>query len=248
IHRMSPLSMPSMRVLCSAGAAMDRTMMAQISEMFPNAAFFDNYGMTEATPRISYIRSDDPRFAEPTCGRAIDGLEVRVVEPTTHRPLPDGEQGLVAIRGPNVFDGYLNDPENTAAAFTDDGFLLSGDSGWLDGGYIYLAGRADEIFNVGGEKVAPLEIERALAEHPAIAASAVSKTEDANRGTQAVAYLELLDDVRREELVDFLRDWLPPAKIPAYFYQVSSWPLTPNGKLQRSRLAPDGDNVVGEVK
>ncbi|MEO1036279.1 MAG: class I adenylate-forming enzyme family protein [Pseudomonadota bacterium] len=247
IHRLSSLSMPSMRVLCSAGAAMDRTMMAEIGEMFPNAAFFDNYGMTEATPRISYIRSDDPKFREPTCGRAIAGLEVRVMDPDTHEALPDGQQGLVAVRGPNVFAGYLNDPRSTRAAFTADGFLLSGDSGCIRDGYIYLAGRADEIFNVGGEKVAPLEIERAFAEHPAVVASAVSKIEDANRGTQAVAYVELSDEVRREELIQFLRDWLPPAKIPTFYYQVSSWPLTPNGKLQRSRLAPDGDNVVSEI-
>ena len=248
IHRMSPLSMPSMRVLCSAGAAMDKTMMAEISEIFPNGRFFDNYGMTEATPRISYIRSDDPRFSEATCGRAIDGMEVRVVDPDSYAVLEEGEQGLVAIRGPNVFNGYLNDPASTAKAFIRDGFLLSGDFGYMRDGYIYIAGRTDEIFNVGGEKVAPLEVERALAEHPTIVASAVSRIEDSARGTLAVAYLELSDDISRAQLVAFLRSWLPPAKIPAYFYRVASWPLTPNGKLQRSRLAPDGEHTLGELR
>src|SRR5690606_17671739 len=71
LHRLTPLSMPSVRVLCSAGAAMDRQLLPTVKEIFPNARFFDNYGMTEATPRISYIRDDDPRFAEPTCGTPI---------------------------------------------------------------------------------------------------------------------------------------------------------------------------------
>ena len=248
IHRMAPQSMPAIRILCSAGAAMDRTMMPEIREMFPNARFYDNYGMTEATPRISYIADDDPLFAQPTCGRAIDGLEVCVVDEETRQSLADGEHGIVAIRGPNVFSGYLNDPESTRRAFTQDGFLLSGDYGYIHDGYIYINGRADDVFNVGGEKVAPLEIERALAEHPAIITSAVSKVEDEKRGTLCVAYLQTNGSLRRKEIVEFLRQRLAPAKIPQRYLRVSDWPMTGNGKLQRSRLSPqDSEFVIGEL-
>lgn len=249
IHRMAPLSMPGVRVLCSAGAAMDRTLMPEIREMFPQARFFDNYGMTEATPRISYVRDDDPRFAEPTCGRAIDGLEVRVLDERSHAPVEDGEQGIVAIRGPNVFGGYLNDPQSSRKAFTGDGFLLSGDYGCIRDGYIYITGRSDDVFNVGGEKIAPLEIERALSEHPSIISSAIGRIEDEIRGTLSVAYIETHDDVRREEIIAFLGERLVPAKIPYRYVRVSSWPLTANGKLQRSRLSPDDETfVIGELQ
>lgn len=244
IHRMSPLHMPAIRVLCSAGAAMDRSLMPEIKDIFPAGRFFDNYGMTEATPRISYLRDDDRRFDEPTCGRAIDGLEVRVLDEQTHRPLRDGEQGIVAIRGPNVFNGYLNDAESTRSAFTDDGFLLSGDYGYLRDQYIYITGRADDIFNVGGEKVSPLEIERALSEHENIVASAVGKVEDENRGTLSVAYIQTNADIRRKEIIDFLEDRLPPARIPLRYIRVRAFPLTPNGKVQRSHLSPDDKSIV----
>jgi len=248
IHRMSPLSMPAIRVLCSAGAAMDRSLMPEIKEIFPEARFFDNYGMTEATPRISYLRDDDPHFVEPTCGRAIDGLEVRVLDEKTFMPLKDGEQGVVAIRGPNVFAGYLNDPESTRSAFTDEGFLLSGDYGHMRDEYIYITGRADDIFNVGGEKVAPLEIERALSEHESIVSSAVGKIEDEKRGTLSVAYIETNAGIRRKDIIDFLADRLPPAKIPLRYVRVRALPLTPNGKVQRSRLSPDDKTfVIGDI-
>ncbi len=248
VHRMSPLKMPGVRVLCSAGAAMDRTMMPEIKEMFPSARFFDNYGMTEATPRISYLPDDDPLFDEPTCGRPIDGLEVRVLDENTFEPLKDGEQGIVAIRGPNVFDGYLNDTESTRQAFTKDGFLLSGDFGCMRGQYIYITGRVDDIFNVGGEKVAPLEIERALSEHDGIVSCAVGKVEDEQRGTLSVAYVETNASIRRKELLDFLQDRLPAAKIPLRYVRVRALPLTPNGKLQRSRLSPEDKSfVIGDI-
>ena len=248
IHRLSPLAMGSIKVLCSAGAAMDRSLMPEIRSMFPNATFFDNYGMTEATPRIAYLRDDDPRFAEPTCGKAIDGLDVVVLDASTETPLPDGESGIVAIRGPNVFAGYLNDPASTERAFSKEGYLLSGDIGHLRDGYIFIEGRADDVFNVGGEKISPLEIEHALSTHPDVVASAVGRVSDAQRGTLAVAYIETDSDLARSELIDFLAARLPPAKIPHRFVRVSSWPLTGNGKLQRARLSPsDPAIVVGEL-
>ena len=72
--------MPTVQVLCSAGAAMDRSKFRELKEIFPNAMFFNNYGMTEAAPRIAYIREDDPRFVEPTCGRPMAGVDVKIVD------------------------------------------------------------------------------------------------------------------------------------------------------------------------
>jgi len=243
LRRMAPFEMPRVRILCSAGAAMDRSLLAEIRELFPAARFFDNYGMTEATPRATFIEDSDPRFDEATCGRPIEGLELRVLDEQDLRPLPDGETGVVALRGPNIFAGYLNDAAATAAAFSPDGFLLSGDLGYLNDGYLYVRGRRDEVFNVGGEKVSPLEIEHALNEHPAIDACGVAGIEDGARGRVATAFLRLASPVRRVELAGFLADRLPPSRMPVRYYAVDALPLTGNGKLQRARLLPDNPDL-----
>lgn len=248
IHAMSPIEMPTVRVICSAGAALDSARVGVMRQMFPSATLFNNYGMTEAAPRIAYVRDDDPRFLEPTCGRPMRGVEVRVIDPGTGQPLPDGQSGMLVVRGPNITAGYLNDPELTAAAFTTDGFLISGDMASLRDGYIYIEGRYDDVFNVGGEKVAPLEVERALAQHPAVEQVVVRGVPDAQRGAVPVAFLLLRSPVSRKDLVAVARELLTPARVPARFLEVRSFPMTANGKVQRRLLAADDpERVVREI-
>ena len=247
-HAMMPISMPTVRVLCSAGAPMDRRRFAIVKEIFPNAVFFNNYGMTEAAPRIAYIREDDPRFNEPTCGKPMDGVEVKVVNASTHAELPEGEQGMLVVRGPNVTSGYLNDPELTREAFTRDGFLISGDAAFMRQGYIFICGRYDDIFNCGGEKVAPGEIERVLNAIQEIEMSAVVGQADEQRGAVPVAYVKLARPITRREIVSTLAASLPPVKIPQRYYEVSGFPMTGNGKLQRRNLSPESPYVTREVR
>lgn len=248
-HRLRRLSLPSIRVLCSAGSAMDYGLLPTLKEIFPSATFFDNYGMTEAAPRIAYIRDDDPRFGQSTCGRPIEGVDVRIVDPESNQPVPDGVSGMLIVKGPNVTEGYLNDPELTAQAFTEDGYLISGDTAYRDSGYIYITGRYDDIFKSGGEKIAPLEIERALTALEAIEQAAVVGVRDAQRGMVPVAFVKLRRPIARREVVQFLLERIPKDRLPTRFLEVEKFPLTPNGKLQRRRLTPDDPTfVVGELR
>ncbi|WP_239493209.1 class I adenylate-forming enzyme family protein [Luteitalea sp. TBR-22] len=249
IHGMTPIAMPSVRVVCSAGAALDRTRLGVMRDIFPSAVIFNNYGMTEAAPRIAYIRDDDPRFGEATCGKPMRGVEVRVVDPATWQPLPDGEAGMLVVRGPNVTAGYLNDPELTAAAFTPDGFLISGDMAALRDGYIYISGRYDDVFNVGGEKVSPLEVEHAVAQHPAVEQVVVRGVADAQRGAVPVAFVRLRAPVTRRELMASAREHVTPIRIPTRFLEVRGFPMTSNGKVQRRLLtADDPEWVIREIE
>jgi acyl-CoA synthetase (AMP-forming)/AMP-acid ligase II len=248
VHRMSRLSMPSVRIICSAGAAMDASKFQEIKEIFPNALFFNNYGMTEAAPRISYIREDDPRFLEPTCGRPMAGVEVKVVDPRSHEELPDGQPGMLVVRGPNVTSGYVNDEDLTQQAFTRDGFLISGDLAYMDKGYIFICGRADDIFNVGGEKVAPLEVERVLNGIAAVESSAVTGIPDPQRGMVPVAFLKLRAPITRRQLLEEINGELPGSKIPQRLFEVRGFPMTANGKLQRRKLSiEDHAHVIREI-
>ena len=243
-HGMSPLHMPSVRVLCSAGAAMDRGRYETVKEIFPNATFFNNYGMTEAAPRLSWISDRDPRFHEPTCGRAMRGVELQIIDPESQEPLEEGREGVLAVRGPNITPGYLHDPERTAEAFTREGFLISGDTARLDGGYIFLRGRKDDQFNVAGEKVAPLEIERILDRCPGVRQSAVIGVPDDAYGRVPIGFLELNGELSEREILHFLKGQLPAVKLPRRFFAVKSLPRTASGKLQRRMLAVDDATYV----
>lgn len=248
-HALKALSMPSVHVLCSAGAAMEASQFRAVREIFPNARFFNNYGMTEASPRIAYIRDDDPRFEEATCGRPMKGVDVRIIDPETERELSDGERGMLVVRGPNVTSGYLNDLDQTTRAFTADGFLKSGDMAYVDDGYIFILGRYDDVFNSGGEKIAPLEIERVLNDCPGVALSAVIGAPDPQRGFVPVAFVKTSRDITRREIVCFLNEHLTQSKIPHRYYRVSDLPMTANGKLQRNRLSTSDDRyVTGELR
>ena len=244
IHALSPLSIPSVRILCSAGAAMNQGRFEQIKEIFPNSLFYNNYGMTEAAPRIAFVREDDERFFQPTCGRPMAGVEVKIIDLATHESVPPGERGVLVVRGPNLTTGYLNDPELTAKAFTEDGYLVSGDMAHLDDGYIYIHGRSDDIFNVGGEKVAPLEVERPLNQLPGVESSAVIGQPDEQRGMIPIAFVKLSQPLSRQTLLDGLKGHLPAIKTPQRFFEVRNFPLTPNGKLRRQTLSADNSEFV----
>jgi acyl-CoA synthetase (AMP-forming)/AMP-acid ligase II len=249
-HELSPISMPGVRVLCSAGAAMDFTRFAAVKRIFPNSVFYNNYGMTEAAPRIAFCREGDPRFHEPTCGRPMAGVDVKIVDPVTHEEVADGTRGVLVVRGPNITSGYLNDPEQTARAFTRDGFLISGDVAYRDRGYLFVCGRLDDVFNCGGEKVVPLEIERVLNGVAGVEMSALAGIADEQRGMVPVAFLKLADPtLTRASLVQQLARELPKSKIPQLFVEVRAFPMTSNGKVQRRRLSPtDRDLVIREIR
>jgi acyl-CoA synthetase (AMP-forming)/AMP-acid ligase II len=248
-HQLRSLRMESVRVLCSAGAAMDRGKYETAKTIFPSAAFYNNYGMTEAAPRLAWIRDDDARFAEPTCGRPMDGVDMKIVDTETGCDLSDGQPGMLVVKGPNITAGYLNDPEATVRAFTADGYLISGDIAHRDRGYFFISGRVDDIFNCGGEKISPLEIERALNAISGVEASAVAGLPDGGRGKVPVAFLKLCDPVYKKDLVRELAARLTSNKIPQRYLEVRAFPTTSNGKIQRRLLSTDDARyVVGEIR
>ncbi len=242
--RLTRVQLPSVKVVCSAGAAFDTSLQQPIRAMFPNAKVFNNYGMTEACPRLAFVSDSDPRFVEGSSLRAMAGVDTRIIDPKNHESLPDGEIGVLAVRGKNISPGYLGDEERTREAFTRDGYLITGDLACIDSGYVKLFGRVDDIFNVAGEKVSPLEIEAALNRLPMVESAAVRGIQDPTRGAAPVAFLVLRDAVSKGELDAALAAELTPIKVPVAYYAVSEIPMTSNGKIQRRMLEIDGPTVL----
>jgi acyl-coenzyme A synthetase/AMP-(fatty) acid ligase len=118
----------------------------------------------------------------------------------------------------------------------------------IQDGYIYIYGRADDIFNVGGEKISPLEIEHVLNRHEAIETSGVVGVPDEQRGNIAVAFIKTNNHLTRKQLIEFQKEWLPPSHIPQRYFEIRDMPMTTNGKIQRKKLTiEDQQRIIREI-
>jgi acyl-CoA synthetase (AMP-forming)/AMP-acid ligase II len=201
------------------------------------ALIFDGYGMTEA----SYITGAGPGAEdrrEGSCGRPVS-TEIRVLD-EADRDLPPGATGAIVIRGPTLFPGYLDDPETNAALFLPGGWFRTGDIGYLDAdGFLYLSGRAHEVINRGGAKIAPVEVDHILVRHPVVAEAAVFAVPDARLGEDIVAAVVLKPGkgATQRELRVWMLDRLSSHKVPRRIWMVDALPRTRTGKVQRGELS-----------
>lgn len=201
------------------------------------------YGLSEASPNV--VLSDHREPVElRISGRARphDGLEVRIADPATGAPLPPDTPGEIQVRGWSVTRGYYNNPEATAQAFTLDGWLRTGDLGALDAeGYLRLTGRLKDVIRVGGENVAPAEVEEVLLHHPAIAMAQVVGVPDPRLGEVCAAFVQLKPGraATEAELLDWLRPQLANFRLPRHLRIVESFEpigMTASGKVQKVKL------------
>ena len=200
------------------------------------------YGLTEAYGNSTVTDAGLPLETRiETVGRALAGVEVRIINADTGSKQPAGITGEIVLRG-NVTPGYWHDPERTAEAFTADGWFRTGDLGLLDeDGYLYYRGRLKEMVKTGGINVAPAEVEEVLSLHPAIELAFVTGIPDMRLDEALAAVIVLRRGQLTDEaaLRDHCRAALAPYKTPRHFRFVDAaeLPLTTTGKLQRNRLA-----------
>lgn len=197
----------------------------------------ERYGMSETGMNCSNPLRGERRIG--SVGLPLPGVDVRIVQSETVNVLPDGEIGDLQLRGPNVFKGYWHQPEKTEEAFTKDGWFKTGDLGFREpDGYITLCGRSKDLIISGGLNIYPPEVERVLAEHPAVAACAVIGCPDAEWGERvtAVVVLDKTSSVTGEELIHFCREHLAPYKTPKSIVFRSDLPRNAMGKVQKAQL------------
>jgi malonyl-CoA/methylmalonyl-CoA synthetase len=197
----------------------------------------ERYGMSETGMSCSNPLRGERRIG--SVGLPLPGVDVRIVQSETVNGLPDGEIGDLQLRGPNVFKGYWHQPEKTEEAFTKDGWFKTGDLGFREpDGYITLCGRSKDLIISGGLNIYPPEVERVLAEHPAVAACAVIGCPDAEWGERvtAVVVADKASSVTGEELIHFCREHLAPYKTPKSIVFRSDLPRNAMGKVQKAQL------------
>jgi len=204
----------------------------------PHAAEISLYGSTEGGPVTMHSVADPEEYRMATNGRATAGVTVAVFDAATGRSLPVHEVGEIRYRGPNTFSGYLNDPEKTAASLDAQGWVHTGDGGWLDhDGTLHYVGRVNDMIKVGGENVAPAEVEEVLGTHPAVKLCQAVGIPDERLVEVVAAFVELVPGATAEEseLLAFARERMAKYKVPRVIRVVTEWPMSAT-KIQRGKL------------
>jgi acyl-CoA synthetase (AMP-forming)/AMP-acid ligase II len=225
-----------LRFIRSSSASLPPQVMTALEETF-GVPVLEAYGMTEAAHQMA-SNPLPPRPRYPGSVGIAAGPDVAVMD-ETGRLLPAGTIGEVVIRGPNVTRGYENNPSANASAFAD-GWFRTGDQGVLDSaGYLRLTGRLKEIINRAGEKVAPLEVDTVLMDHPAVKSVVTFAMPDRLMGEEVAAAVVLRDGetVDEQTLCRFAATRLAPFKVPRKIVFLAELPKGTTGKLQRIGLA-----------
>ena len=230
----------SLRTGIMAGSPCPIEVMRQVIDRLGAREVTIGYGLTEASPLITQSRNTDPlEIRVETVGRALPGVEVKIVDPATGRTLTDNEQGELCARGHGIMLGYYMNAEATAAAIDAEGWLHSGDlSVRLPNGYFRITGRIKDMVIRGGENIYPAEIEEFLFQHPSVEQAAVVGVPDTKYGEELCAWVKLKAGCgcTPDELREFCRVSLARYKVPRYVKFVEAFPQTVTGKIQKFKI------------
>ncbi len=198
------------------------------------------YGMTETAPVSTQTGKEDSiEHRVSTVGRVGPHIESKIVDPDTGEVVSRGERGEYCTRGYHVMLGYWNDPERTAEAIDEDGWMHSGDLATMDDdGYVNIVGRIKDMIIRGGENVYPREIEEFLYTHPDIVDAQVIGVPDERYGEELMAWVQLTPgaDVTAEDVREYCRGQIAHFKIPRYVKFVSEFPMTVTGKVRKVEM------------
>ena len=223
-----------LRFVRSCSAALPPEVMAQLESRL-GVAVLEAYGMTEAAHQMA-SNPLPPAMRKPGTVGPGTGVRIGILGPDGAE-LPGGQPGEVVIAGPNVIDGYEDNPAANADSFTA-GWFRTGDQGMIDDdGYLRLTGRIKELINRGGEKIAPREIDDVLLEHPAVAEAVAFGVPHPVWGEEVAAAVVLRQPVAEAELLAWCRDRLAGFKCPGRLHVVEAIPRTATGKVQRLSVA-----------
>ncbi len=231
----TPIDSSSLWLCVSGAERLPESVAQEFHERF-NYPLIQGYGATELSPVVSFTRASD--YAAGSVGRPLHNIEV-TIRGDADEVLPAHEIGEVCVSGPSVMLGYLGDPEATAKKIRN-GVLHTGDKGYLDeAGFLYLAGRSDDLLKISGEKVYPSEVENALEMIDGVEESAVIALPDEKRGARLHAFVNLRPgaDVNEAALRATCREMLEQHKIPRTFSFVAQIPRTATGKTDKRALA-----------
>ena len=244
-----PRDLSSLRTgLFAAGMHSATPVIRRAAEVLAPLHNIAGFGMTEVWIGVCLgSLGDDLEHRTETSGFPGVGYQVRIVDPESLAPLRPDQPGELQVKGDHLMQGYYNKPEETAAAYTDDGWFRTGDMAvWRHDGYMRFLGRYKDMLKVGGENVDPMEVEGLLLGHPQINQVAVVGAPDERLSEVAVAFVQPEPNARisEERVIDYCKGKVASFKIPRRVIFVSDFPMTASGKIRkvelRERLASGG--------
>lgn len=244
--RLGSASLASLQALTYGAAPMPPAVIKRAIELFPATVGFSGaYGQTETTSTVAVLGPDDhvldsdQKLARlSSVGQVLDDVEVRIVDPEGN-VLGPGEHGEVQLRTYRAMDGYWGSEEKTRVTIDDEGWVHTGDLGFLDDdNYLFLSGRSGDMIIRGGENIAPEEVEAVLYEHGDVLDAAVVGLKDDTWGERVVAAVVLRDGGSLDAVNDHLKEHLASFKRPESIHVTDDLPRTSTGKLLRRHLVP----------
>ncbi|MBD7962758.1 class I adenylate-forming enzyme family protein [Fictibacillus norfolkensis] len=230
-HRL--LGRTNIRQIMIVGGPLPGEILELLCSDLPRLSFIPSYGLTEASPRVSYLPKE-MLFKSESVGIPIQDVEVKIYR--DEQELPPFEEGDIVVSGPNVMLGYFKDPERTEKTLTSYG-LLTSDIGYKDGdGALYITGRKDNALNVGGHTIYPERIEKIMIEHLPLKEVAVTGVEDVIWGQRIFAFIVRIEDSTLYEFDERCKQILQATERPRDFIEVDHLPRTLNGKIDRKAL------------
>ncbi|WKE67020.1 AMP-binding protein [Gallaecimonas kandeliae] len=229
----------SLRTGVMAGATCPVELMKKVMGPLHMPEILISYGQTESSPINHTTLRDDPLEKRiGTVGKAAEHQQVKIVD-AFGQVVPIGERGEICNRSYSVMLGYWDDPQKTAEAIDEEGWLHSGDLGVMDqDGYVQVVGRIKDMIIRGGENIYPREIEEFYYRHPKVQDIQVFGIPDDKYGEQVCAWVMLRKGQQAdiEEMRAFAQGELAHFKIPKYFHFVEAYPMTVTGKIQKFRM------------
>ena len=211
-------------------------------EAWPTTDFIQAYGLTEVCGVVTRLMPPEHRDDEHperlvSAGTLVPNADLRVVDPNTLEDVPPHSQGELWFRTPQLMKEYLNRPEATAEAITEDRWFRTGDIGRIDeDGYVFVEDRLKDMIISGGENIYSIEVERVLAEHPAVTEVAVFGIPDEKWGESVKAVVSVGEAATAEELISWCRDRLAHYKCPRSVDIVDELPRNPTGKVMKKDM------------
>lgn len=195
------------------------------------------YGLTETSP-VTHVAPRDPDKIKPAAaGLLLPNTECKIVSTDAETELGSGQEGEIWIRGPQVMQGYLNNPDATAASIDEEGWFHTGDIGYADEeGYFYVVDRVKELIKYKGFQVPPAEVEAVLLTHPAIADAAVIPVPDEEAGEIPKAFVVLRGEITPDEIMAFVAERVAPHKKVRLVEIIDQIPKSASGKILRRIL------------
>ena len=246
----SKYDLSSLKVITYGAAPMPLEVIRRAVELFPGVSFINAFGQTETASTITTLSPEDHNITGTdeekekklkrlsSIGRPMSDVEMKIIDEESNE-LPAGEVGEIVARGPRVMSGYWKDEEKTEQTIDKDGWVHTGDMGYMDeDGYFFLAGRATDIIIRAGENISPEEIEGVLHSHPKVDEAAVIGVPDEEWGEvpMAVIVVKKGEESTAEELMEYCRANLASFKRPRSVVFVDELPRNPMGKVLKRVL------------